>query len=57
MRKFKVEVEEYLSKTIEVEAKTREEALMIVKKMYEKEKVILDNRDFVDKNFKVINDE
>jgi len=57
MRKFKVEIEEYLSRIIEVKAKTQEEALIMVKKMYEKEKVILDNRDFVDKNFKVINDE
>ncbi len=57
MRKFKVEIEEYLSKIIEVEAKTQEEALKMVKEMYDKEKVILDNRDFVDKIFKVIDDE
>ncbi len=31
MRKFKVEIEEYLSRIIEVEAKTQEEAVMMVK--------------------------
>jgi len=57
MKKIKIEIEEYLSKIIEVEASTQEEALIIVKKMYDEEKVILDSNDYVNKNIKVIKDE
>lgn len=57
MKKIKIEIEEYLSKIIEVDATTQEEALIIVKKMYDEEKVILDSSDYVDKNIKVIKDE
>ncbi len=54
MKVFTIEIEEYLSKTIKVEAKTEEEAIMIGKKMYDEEKIILDNNDFISKNIKVI---
>jgi len=57
MKKIRIEIKEYLSKIIEVEATTQEEALIIVKKMYDEEKVILDSSDYVDKNIKVIKDE
>ena len=57
MKTYKIEITETLQKIIEIEATTQEEALMIAKKMYDEEKVILDSSDYVDKNIKVIKDE
>jgi len=57
MKKFKIEIEEYFSKTIEVESVTQEEAIKIVKKLYDEEKVILDYSDFVDKKINLLSGE
>lgn len=45
-KKYKVNVEELLSRVIEVEAKDDEEAENIVRKMYESGEIVLDAEDF-----------
>ena len=47
-KKYKVLVEETLSRIVEVEAKDESEAEDIVNKMYDNEEIILDNSDLSD---------
>ena len=56
MNKYKVEITEYLQKTIEVDAKDENEAYSKVKQMYDNEEIILSADDFTDKEIKVLED-
>lgn len=47
MEKYKIEVQEYLSKIIEIEANNIIEAISKVKLMYKKEEIVLNSEDFV----------
>ncbi len=47
METFKIEIQEFLSKIIEVEASNVEEAVSKVKEMYRKEEIILDSENYV----------
>jgi len=47
MIKFKIEVQEYLSRTVEIEANNSDEALSKVKEQYQKEEIVLDAEDYV----------
>lgn len=47
MATFKIEVKETLSKIIEIEASSNDEAFMKVKEMYQKEEIVLSSDDFV----------
>ena len=49
METFKIEIQEILSKTIEIQAKNMEEAIEKVNQMYRKEEIVLDYGNFVDK--------
>ncbi len=53
-RKIKVEVTEILQRIIEVEATSDYEALDMVIKKYEEQKIVLDWGDFTDKEIKII---
>ena len=48
MKTFKFEIQEFLSKIIEVEAETEDKAFLKVKKMYRKEEIVLDSSDYVE---------
>ncbi len=48
MKTFEFEIQEFLSRNIEIEAKNEEEAFFKVKEMYKKEQIILDSSDYVD---------
>lgn len=52
-KKFKIEIQEVLSETIEIEATDLNEAISEAKKMYNDEKVILGEQNFVNTEFKV----
>ena len=52
-RRYSVEIKETLSRTIEVEAKTRNEAQEIAKQLYRKEEIVLTTDDFVGVVFSV----
>ncbi len=54
MKEFKVEIAEFLSKVFIVKANTSEEALENLTEMYDKEKIILDSENFVDKEIKIV---
>lgn len=47
METFKIEIKEFLSKIVEIEAKNVDEAISKVKEMYLEEEVILSENDFV----------
>lgn len=46
MRRFTVEVKEILSRVIDVEANSAEEAISKVQEMYDAEEIVLDYDDF-----------
>ena len=56
MPKYKVEITEYLQRTIEVDAKDKKEAYSKVKQMYDNEEIVLSADDFTDKEIKVLED-
>ena len=45
--KYKIEIEEILSKIVEIEANSIEEAIDIVKNMYQNEEIVLDSFNFI----------
>jgi hypothetical protein len=47
METFKIEVQEFLSRIVEIEAKNIDEAISKVKDMYQNEEIVLDSEDFV----------
>lgn len=49
--KIKVIISETLSRTVEVEARTKEEALQMIRKAYEKGEIVLDWNDFAEAEF------
>lgn len=56
MRKYLVEITETLQKQITVTADSREEAEQKIKERYDKEEIILNEPDYVDTDFHVINE-
>ncbi len=54
MKKYKIEVSERLSRIIEVEANTDNEAIEKIRNMYNNEEIVLDIEDFCDNNFEII---
>lgn len=47
MKTFKIEVQEFLSRIVEIEAKNIDEAISKVTEMYQNEEIVLDSEDFV----------
>lgn len=47
METFKIEVQEFLSRIIEVEAENIHKAISKVKELYQKEEIVLDSNDYV----------
>lgn len=55
MKTFEIEVQELLSRVVEIEAKNLQEAFNIVNEQYKNEEIVLDYNDFVDVDFIDIN--
>ena len=55
MKKFDVEITEYLQKTITVEAENETDAVSKDEEDYNKEKIVLDSSDFIDKDIEIYN--
>lgn len=51
METFKIEIKETLSRTIEIEANSMDEAYSKVREMYRDEEILLDSDDYVDTDF------
>jgi hypothetical protein len=47
VKTYKIEVQEFLSRIIEIEAKSAEEAISKVREMYRNEEIVLDSDDYV----------
>jgi hypothetical protein len=47
MKKFIIQVEEQLSRSVEVEATSEFEAISEVRRLYFKEEIVLDENDFI----------
>ena len=57
MGTFKIEVQEFLARVIEIDAKNVQDAFAKVQKQYKDEKIVLDYNDFVDvSNRRVLTD-
>lgn len=56
-RKFTVEITETLQRQVEVEAEDAFEAEAIVREMYRNEEVVLDAEDYIDTEFKALDEE
>lgn len=48
MSKYQIEIQELLSRIVEVDALSSEEAIDKVKSMYKAEEIVLDSDDYVD---------
>ncbi len=57
MKTFEFEIQEILSRNIEIEARTENEAYLKVKEMYQKEEIVLDSSDYIDTEIKKIDNE
>ncbi len=57
MKTFEFEIQELLSRIIEVEAQNEDEAYLKVKEMYQKEEIVLDNSDCVETEIKKFENE
>ena len=57
MEIFKIEIREFLSRIIEVEAENIDEAISKTKEIYQKEEIVLDSDDFVTSEIKEYKDE
>lgn len=51
METFKIEVKETLSRVIEIEANSADEAFSKIQDLYEKEEIVLDADDYVETEF------
>lgn len=54
MKVFKVEITETLQKTVEVKALCESDAIIKVKEMYRKEKIVLNETSYIDTDFAII---
>ena len=57
MKTFEFEIQELLSRIVEVEAKNEDEAYRKIKEMYKKEEIVLDSSDFVETEIKKFENE
>ena len=57
MKTFKIEVQEFLSRIVEVEANSKDEAVSLVRKLYQNQEIVLDDSDFIHNEIDVILDE
>lgn len=56
METFKVEIQEFLSRIIEIEAENIDEAVSKAKQMYQNEEIVLDSEDYVTTEIEEYND-
>lgn len=57
METFKIEIQEFLSRIIEVEAETKYEAISKVHELYRNEEIVLDSDDYVSTEIEVYDNE
>lgn len=55
--KYKVQITETLQRIIEVEASSESEAILYVKEKYKKEDIVLNETDYIDTEFDILDEE
>ncbi|MDT8375398.1 MAG: DpnD/PcfM family protein [Mariprofundaceae bacterium] len=53
MKTFEIEINELLSRVLEVKADNEDEAQSIVEKMYKDEDIVLDSSDFIESSIQI----
>ena len=53
MQKYQVEIDETLSRIIEVEAENENDAVSKIKDLYRQEKIVLDSNDYLDTEIEI----
>lgn len=56
METFRIEIKETLSRIIEIEANSEEEAFSLVRNQYHNEVIVLDADDYIDTEFLILED-
>ncbi len=51
METFKIEIKETLSRIIEIDANSNEEALLKIEDLYKKQEIVLDADDYIETEF------
>lgn len=54
MKIFEIEIQEYLSRVISIEAVNHDDAISKVKEKYRKEEIVLDYDDFVEVQYQLL---
>lgn len=54
MNNYLIEIEETLSKSVSIKAESKEDALRIAEELYQQEKIILYDTNYIDTDFKYI---
>ena len=57
MKKYKIEITEYLQKRIVVEADTKRDAILKIKEKYNNEEIVLDSSDFIDSKINIVEED
>ena len=53
MQRYQVEINETLSRIIDVEAENENDAVSKIKELYRKEEIVLDSNDYLDTEIKI----
>lgn len=53
MQKYQVEINETLSRVVEIEAENESDAISKIKDLYRQEKIVLDSDDYLDTEIKI----
>ena len=53
MQKYQVEINETLSRVVEIEAENESDAISKIKDLYRQEKIVLDSEDYLDTEIKI----
>ena len=53
MQKYQVEINETLSRIVEIEAENESDAISKIKDLYRQEKIVLDSEDYLDTEIKI----
>ena len=56
MQKYQVEINETLSRIIEIEAENENDAVSKIKDLYRKEEIVLDSNDYLDTEIEIYRD-
>lgn len=54
--KYQVEVRETLSKVVDIEASSEDEAIQLVKEQYQNEEIILDSENYIETEYEIYED-